>query len=144
MTVDLPALAALAGPALTSPAGEPPRGTRWTAQHTAGVVTLGVGGVALVVGSITGAMTLSTWSDAEAHCSTGSEPLTCDAEGQSLSDDAHGMATVSTIAFVAGGLLVVGGAVIFFTSANGGDGTSASVAPWFGPGVGGGALRGRF
>lgn len=148
-TVNIPALAidpsaAPPSPGAPSSAGAARRDGGWSGQRTAGAVLAGVGAVGLVVGTITGAMTLSSWSEAQGNCSRGAEPLICNDVGQAASDDAHGTAAVSTIAFVAGGLLVAGGAVLFLTGGDGEDAGAAAVTPWVGPGVGGGAMTGRF
>lgn len=148
-SVEIPALAEVAGAAPIAPPLAPQReaggdGGGWSGQRTVGVVVGGVGVVGLVIGSITGAMTLSSWSTAEKGCGGIGPTLQCTEAGDDAADDARGTATVSTISFIAGGLLVAGGVVLFLTAPDGSDGTTAAIAPWVGPDVGGGALRGIF
>jgi hypothetical protein len=70
----------------------------------------GVGAVGLIVGGITGAMTLSKASDVEPRCQNG----ICDPAARGDLDSARTLATVSTIAFVAGGVGAVAGVVGLF------------------------------
>lgn len=105
--------------AATDAATDPPDGGgsgSW--QKPVGIVAMGVGGVGLIVGSIFGAMALGANSDAnDGPCNADTNE--CNAEGLGLRDDAVGSATVSTIAFVAGGLLAAGGVVLFVTAPDG-------------------------
>lgn len=82
-------------------------------QRLAAFVTMGLGVVGLGVGTVFGLKTSSTWADAQTHC-TGVE---CDRTGVQLATDAKNAGTISTIAFVAGGALLVGGAALYFTAA---------------------------
>jgi hypothetical protein len=77
---------------------------------------LGVAGVAgFVVGGIFGVVSKSTYSHAlSSEC--GGNPNQCSTQGANDGQTAHDQATVSTIGFVAGGLLVAGGAVLYFTA----------------------------
>ncbi|MBS2017009.1 MAG: hypothetical protein JST00_29245 [Deltaproteobacteria bacterium] len=81
-------------------------------QRIIGITTAGLGLVGVAVGSIFGLKTSSTWEEAMTHC-TG---LECDRTGVELATDAKNSGTVSTIAFIAGGVLVAGGLVLFFTA----------------------------
>jgi hypothetical protein len=101
---------------------------------------MGVGVVGLGVGTVFGLKTSSTWSDAKAHC-TG---LECDRTGVQLATDAKNAGTVSTIAFVAGGVLLAGGAVLFFTAPKGPSKTGASRDVRVGVGVGSLLMQGSF
>jgi len=84
-------------------------------QRAVGLVVAGVGVAGLVAGGIFGLMASSTNDDALSHCTT-TDPIRCDAEGLSLTDDAKSQALVSTILFVAGGLALGAGGVLFFTA----------------------------
>ena len=69
----------------------------------------GVGVVGIAIGGIFGAKALGKNSDANTgHC-TGN---VCDATGVSLRQDAVHAGNISTIAFVAGGVAIAGGAVL--------------------------------
>jgi hypothetical protein len=105
-------------------------------QRTLGLIVSGAGIVGLAVGTVFGVRASSSWSAAQRDQSP--------SEQQSASNSA----TVSTIAFVAGGVAVAAGAVLWFTAPSSATvpSSSASVglAPSFSPGGGGVALRGRF
>ena len=114
-------------------------------QRIVSYVAMGLGGVGLAVGAIFGLRTSSIWNDAKTHC-TG---LECDRTGVTLATDAKNAGTVSTISFVAGGVLLSGGAVLFFTAPSGGQKSSSTgkqAEPRLGVGVGLGSmtLQGRF
>jgi hypothetical protein len=95
-------------------------------QAPVGVVVMGVGGAALVVGSIFGAMALGANGDSnDGPCSE--ETNVCDDEGLALRDDALGHATVSTIGFIAGGVLAAGGLVLFLTAPDGASSSEVGV-----------------
>jgi hypothetical protein len=114
-------------------------------QRIVSYAALGLGGVGVVIGVIFGLRTSSIWNDAKTHC-TG---LECDRTGVTLATDAKNAGTVSTISFVAGGVLLAGGAVLFFTAPKGSARSSSSgkqSEPRLGVGVGLGSmtLEGRF
>ena len=73
-----------------------------------GAVTLGVGGVGLVVGAITGGMAMSKVDDIKSRCIDNHCPPEDEDEGSS----ADTLATVSTVGFVAGGVLAAAGVVL--------------------------------
>jgi hypothetical protein len=80
-----------------------------TLGFTAGA--LGVAGI--VVGSIFGANALSADKSASRECAT---PARCTPAGVDLAHTAHNDATVSTVAFTAGGVLAAGGALLVVLS----------------------------
>lgn len=97
-------------------------------------LALGVGGLGLLgvgAGSYFGLSAIAKNNRADQHC-TG---LECDAEGVATGDDAKDHATVSTIAFVAGTALLVGGVVLFLTAprARSAGATPASITTSIGP-----------
>jgi hypothetical protein len=81
-------------------------------QRTIGVALMVGGVVGLGVGGWFGLETSSKWSDAKTHC-TG---LECDRTGVELAKDAKTSGNISTIAFIAGGVLAAGGAALFFSA----------------------------
>ena len=102
------------GPAAPPPADHPdPSAESGGTQRTIGVVGMGLGGAGLVIGSIFGLRTSSKWSETKDHCSPG---LECDRTGVELAAQAKNAGTVSTISFIAGGVLLAGGAALFFTA----------------------------
>lgn len=95
-------------PVREAPPPPPPNNT----QRTLGWVSLGVGVVGIGVGSYFGFRTLKDKSDRDAHCaSTG-----CDQAGLDFDRDARTNATVSTIGFIAGGVLAATGVILVLTA----------------------------
>ena len=76
----------------------------------AGIVTLGVGGAGLIVGAITGGLAIGDHTTlVNGGCGNGA----CPPSQQSNLDSYHTMGTLSTIGFVAGGVLAVAGIVMW-------------------------------
>jgi serine/threonine-protein kinase len=100
--------------ASTSPSPSSPsaRDAGARTRRNVGFVTGGVGLVGLGLGAFFGARSMSAGSDSEAHCNGD----VCNATGVGLRDEAIDWGTASTVAFVAGGVLVAGGAVLVLTS----------------------------
>ena len=86
-------------------------------QRTAGLVVGGAGVAGLVAGTIAGIVSISAHSDVTRACATYPR---CATEDRSAIDSnnsrARSAGTISTIGFVAGGILLAGGAALFFTS----------------------------
>lgn len=113
-------------------------------QRILGITLGGVGLVGIVVGSVFGLQASSKWSDAQSQCGSGCGP---NDPAQSTLSDARNAATVSTIAFVAGGVALAGGAVLFFTAPKGAPRSSGSrirLAPAVGKGTAGFVVGGGF
>jgi hypothetical protein len=100
-------------------------------QKTIGLIVGGVGVAGLAVGAITGLMASSAKDERDKLLSSngcskpsGSESQVCPStlaqnvqnEINDKQSSAQTLSTVSTIGFIAGGALVVGGAVLFFTA----------------------------
>ena len=114
-TIDVPELASAAPPS------EPRTGTiqsdegGGSTQRTLGLVSAGVGLAAAGVGTFFGLRASALDEDSKALCDPGNT-TSCSTEGVQMREDALGAADVATVAFVAAGVLVVGGAVLFFTA----------------------------
>jgi hypothetical protein len=123
------------GEPLPPPAGEPPRTMR-----TLAIAGFAVGGAALAAGAITGLMSIQKTSTVKAACN-GNE---CPTSSASDLDSARSAATISTIAFVTGGVgLAVGvSALLIGDKPSTEPTTTAKVTPWIGPGSAG--LSGTF
>jgi hypothetical protein len=129
------------------PAASPSRGRRTLAFVLGGV---GVGGV--LIGTVTGAVSLHEGNEAKRLC-RGPYPGGCapDPTGnlQSTNTRAYTLANVSDVAFIMGGALLLTGAILYFTAPRGSTpSTSAAtrlqVAPTVGAGSASLAVFGRF
>jgi hypothetical protein len=110
-----------------------PGGTR-----TLGFVLGGAGLAAIGVGTVTGLLALDRASTVKSHCDATDA---CDAQGLDAASQGKWLAPTSTIAFIAGGVLVAAGAYFVFWHDRGRD---VAWAPWVEPGGGGAAMSGRF
>ncbi len=133
ITVSVPPLESLpdAAPlASASDASPPPTAVSSkgrTEQQVGGAILAGLGATALIGGAIAGLHAKSVYVSAVAACNGGT--VCPDDHGISLRNDATTWANVSTIAFLAGGAVFVGGAVLYFTAPR--DRTvTVGVAPW--------------
>ena len=114
-----PAPATLASPG-TSPEGRvdstpSPQGGGKT-QRVLGFVAGGVGIAGLAAGGVFGALASSSWKTAQREC-----PDHAGCSTQAMNDRSHAVtdATVSTVGFIAGGVLLAGGLAIYFTAPRG-------------------------
>jgi hypothetical protein len=117
-------------------------GTRKILALTAG----GAGIASVVLGSVFGALTLSAVSRQNSDCAT---TTACQRPSQAVSDHSASVTdgAVSTVAFVAAGVLLGGGALLFFTagaSPTSHESVGLRLVPSVRPGGGGMAMEGRF
>lgn len=103
-------------PVTAAPAPAVEGAPRGGTQRVLGLAIAGVGLAGIAVGTVFGLQASSKNDDAAAHC-TGSNR--CDAEGIRLDKQGRDDATISTVAFLAGGAFVVGGLVILLTAPSG-------------------------
>ena len=115
-------------------ASDRPRST----QRTWGWVTVGVGAAGLVFGGVTGGLVLSKKSDfdAEHHCNDSA----CGPSQQSNVDSYNSMRTLSTVGFIAGGVVAATGIVILLTAPS--QKPASTTALWVG--ASGAGVRGSF
>jgi hypothetical protein len=95
---------------------------------------MGAGVVGLGVGAVTGILAIGKHSTLATEC-TGGDCSTPAA--QSDLSSYHSMGTISTIGFVAGGVLAAGGVVLYFTAPHGQSAAPATgirITPFVGPG----------
>ncbi len=132
----------------TQPPSPAPAGSYWSTQRTLSVVSVGVGVVGLAAGSIFGGLTISEKNKETSACGTSSCSDYASAKDHYNSAITDG--TVSTVAFIAGGVFVVAGAVLWFTAPSSTSASpSASVGrvrlvPSVGNRSGGAFLQGEF
>jgi hypothetical protein len=104
-------------PAQTATTAAPetaPHPSWWTTQRTLAVVGAGLGVAGLAVGGVFGAFALSDKNQEQSNCGASACPNQPQAKADY--DTGNQNATVSTIAFVAGGAFLAAGAVLFFTA----------------------------
>jgi hypothetical protein len=138
------------GPASPSsplpPPSPEPASSGLGAQKVLGLTAGGLGIVAVVFGSIFGAETFSAVSAQKKDCPTA--PCANAAAAASDHSTAVTDSTVSTISFIAGPVLLAGGALLLFTAPRASHSREESagllVTPTAGPGGGGVTLSGRF
>jgi len=123
----------------------PPRVPLGT-QKILGLVAGGVGIAGIAVGGALGMMAFGQKTQQQSDCGT---PATCTHAGQSqaFNDRSTGLtdSAISTVAFIAGGAMLVGGVVLFVTGPSPKQPvTGLLVAPSVGPGGGGLSLAGGF
>jgi hypothetical protein len=154
VTIGGPASAAAPIPPVSppSPAGLPPNPPEAATAEGLGTrrilgLALGGAGVAgLALGGVFGLMTASAANQQKTDCASASS---CANYAAAASDHTNAQTdgTISTIAFVAGGALLVGGAVLWFLPSHSAEPATAAslvVAPAVGPGGLGLSLRGGF
>jgi serine/threonine-protein kinase len=95
-------------------------------QRTVTFVLGGAGVVGLAVGSVLGLVSKASYDHAlQTECSNNQN--TCSPQGVQDGKSAHGQAAASTVAFVAGGVLLGAGAVLYFTSPRASVGVGTTV-----------------
>ncbi len=94
------------------PVQPPPQDTgRGNGMRIAGLTVAGVGVAGIAVGAIFGGLAIGQKNSAAPNCTA--DLSHCNQTGKSAIDDAMTLATVSTIAFIAGGVLVATGITVF-------------------------------
>jgi hypothetical protein len=109
-------------------------------QRVVGYSFIGLGVVGVGVGAVMGALTLGKKTDVE-QCM--SDAACLPQTGRDAESSGRTFGAVSTVGFVAGGLLAAGGVVLVLTAPKAAT-TGATLAPLALPGGGGAALGGRF
>jgi hypothetical protein len=110
-------------------------------ERTVAIALGGAGAVGVVIGSIFGLRSIAKHSDYENLCSDG----VCVASAGPIHDQAVAAGNASTLAFVVGGVLIAGGAVLWFVAPR--PGTAAArlrVAPAVGSSSAGAILAGEW
>jgi len=111
-----------------------------SAQRTVGWVTLGIGGVGVLVGSVAGAIVLSTKSDLDSSEECVNQA--CGPVEHDNVDKLNSMRTVSTVGFITGGVGLAAGLTLLLTAPTATESAQAHVTPWVGLGSVG--VSGRF
>jgi hypothetical protein len=88
------------------------------ARHVVGLSLAGAGAVSAVVGVVFGLAASSAWSEAKRLCGGAASSCGDAPAAERYHSRAQTDATLSTVAFVAGGALLAGGAFLYFTGAD--------------------------
>jgi hypothetical protein len=119
------------GPSSALPPEQAPA-PRSSTQRTLAYVAGGVGVAGLAVGTVFGLFAMSGWSSAKTACGSGcADGSSARTQGQ----QATSFGNVSTIGFVAGGVALAAGALLYFTS------PKVQVTPTLAPSTAGLAVR---
>jgi hypothetical protein len=116
-----PAVAAVQAPGPSSDSEAPHDGSHegtGNTQRAIGLVTGGLGIAGLAVGSVFGVLASSAWKTAKNEC-----PSYASCSSQAISDRSSSVtdATVSTVGFIAGGVLAATGVVLYVTAPKSGS-----------------------
>lgn len=125
-------------PMSDAPGGGPREASGANATRTLGWTLAGVGLASLVVGGVTGVMTLGRASTVKEHCDS---ELACDPEGRSAASSGETLSLVSTITVIAGVLGLGAGGLLLLTTP---PGKTASTTLGPGPGSLGLTMRRTF
>ena len=131
---EVPPASSLAGPSSAAESdGSAPTGG-WARQRVWGLVLGGAGVAGMAVGTAFGILSSSAWNKAKDACGGNTTACTNVPSGESYRSTAEGNATVSTVGFIAGGVLLATGAVLFVTATHPKKSTTAFVVgPSLGP-----------
>ncbi len=102
-------------------------GHKSSPQRPIAIAVGAVGVVGLGLGTFFGLSASSTWKDAKAACRD--YPYECTQEGLDKQDSAQSKATISTVAFIAGGVALATGIVLFVTAGAGKEQTAIGIGP---------------
>ena len=142
--VPAPVAASTTAPNPTSaPPAEPERSNGST-QRVLGLGLVGAGVVGVAIGGLFGLNAKSKNDDAKAFCN--GDESRCSAPGVAAVNDAKSSATISTVAFLAGGAALIGGAALFLTAPKSTPTTASAPrlqASWM-PGGAGLTMRGAW
>jgi hypothetical protein len=139
---------ATAAPTVVAPGGAAPApsnaSTQTSTQKSVGFVAGGAGVVGVALGAVFGIVASSKWSSAKSDCGPS---CGANAPAQQEKSSAESAATISTVGFVAGGVLLAAGLTLFLTAPPETKATTTGalrVTPAVGPGEAALFLRGGF
>jgi hypothetical protein len=144
--VPAPAAQPTTGGALPSTPPESPSPSGLGTQRILGLGLGAAGVVGIGLGSVFGLLASSAWSNAKNACGGDTSHCTNVSSADSYRSTTSTDGGLATVGFIAGGVLLAGGAVLFLTGGHHEAATAArvTVAPTFGRGQGGFAVTGGF
>ncbi len=110
-----------------TPADGGDSGTKRSAQAPIGLAVGAAGIVGLGIGTFFALSASSTWKDAKSGCND--YPYECTSQALDDRESASSKATVSTIAFIAGGAALAVGTVLWLTAGSGPKQTALGIGP---------------
>jgi hypothetical protein len=118
-------------------------------EQIAGIALAGIGVGGVVLGATYGLLAKSAWDDAKARCNAASCPESSRGQAVSQRSTAVTDGTVSTVGFIAGGILLAGGIALAIVAPrvrerSVGEPTALRLSPAVGPATVGLDLRGEF
>jgi hypothetical protein len=118
----------LGQPGVPGPSTPTPSPSDGGSQRTVAYAVGGAGVVSIVIGSVLGLVSKSSYDHAlQTEC--GNNPSACSPQGVQDGKSAHGQAAASTVAFVAGGVLLGAGAMLYFTAPKASVSVETTVGP---------------
>jgi len=115
-------------PQPTGPEPPPPQSTgRGNGMRIAGLSTLGVGVAGIIVGAVFGGLAIGKKNDAAPDCLP--DFSKCNSAGKAIVDDGLTFGTISTVGFIAGGVLAAAGLTIFLLAPSSKEHVTAFVSP---------------
>jgi hypothetical protein len=102
-----------------------------------GWTAIGVGGASLILGAVMGGLAMGKHGELSDNCPGGA----CASDQQDTLDSFRTFGLVSTIGFIAGGVLAAGGVVILLVAPSGDSASAGDVALGFGVGHAQATLR---
>ncbi|MBK8256028.1 MAG: hypothetical protein IPK82_25590 [Polyangiaceae bacterium] len=149
-----PSVSATAAPTATSSASPSSSGTSGPVEpgtqgggmggQKIAAITIGAVGVAgILVGLGAGAAAISQWNDALSFCPNG-DRTKCSDQGIRLGADASVSAGVSTVGFIAGGVMLAGATVLWILAPSSAPKTGLQIVPVAGQRGGGMVVMGSF
>ncbi len=109
--------------------------SRGSGMRIAGLTTLGVGVAGVILGGVFGGLAIGKKNDASPNCV--SDFSRCNTAGKASVDDAMTFANISTVAFIAGGVLAAAGLTIFFLAPKSKESSVSFTVSPFGATLGG-------
>jgi hypothetical protein len=129
VVVEIPKLEPAAGSDAATLMAPPDQASEHKAspQRPIAIAVGAAGVVGLGLGTFFGLSASSSWKDAKAACRD--YPYACTQDGLDRRDSAQSKATVSTVAFIAGGVALATGIVLFVTAGSGKEQTAIGIGP---------------
>jgi hypothetical protein len=118
--------------------------TSCSSCRTIGKVGVAIGAAAVITSIVLGVRSHSDWSDATHDCTTVAGSLVCPQSQVTKVNDARTLGNVGTVVGIAGGVLAIGGAALWYLSPHAVSGEHLAIVPVVSPTEAGFAAFARF